>query len=604
MRLMVCVNLRWVLVFIALAGACSAPKADQKIGQPCDVLVDVGPSETAYVSNATDCPSHMCLKPAVRSADKSLDTAATCSAPCSTDFDCMGSVRGMNNVDDKRCKTGFACAVPFEVGPQCCEKMCVCKDFLPGGQASPPLACTSSQAAELVCKPSGPISTQATPGASLKYVVQTDLLMAPASPVIDLLFLVDNSPGMDTKQKALADAFPALLAQLKDLPGGPPDLHIGIVSSDLGAGTSPVSGNCRAQGDRGALQMKAGCGVRDGATWLEQNASGANFTGDLATAFACAAQLGTGGCGYEQQLKAVGVALQSEENAGFAGFLRDDAVLGIVLLTDEDDCSADWNTTLFSQALPNETTSLRCATRGHICNGKALEYPTTRAFEANLSDCQPDDSGTALMPVNDIVKAIRDSKLRPSEQIVVGGIFGWPVDGAQNAKYRIGTDPNPTAGSEGKWDYLPICQSAALGKSYAGLRMKAFVDAFGDNGMVSSLCTDDLSPALKQLGAKLRAKLSGGCMNVNLIDSRTDDGLQPDCRVVALFPSGKVYSESLVPSCDQVSDGPCWRLLSDPACPRGLRMEIHGGAAGTQLHKVTCRTCPLPGGCAPASETD
>jgi hypothetical protein len=29
-----------------------------------------------------------------------------------------------------RCKTGFACGVAFVVGPLCCQKLCLCKDFL------------------------------------------------------------------------------------------------------------------------------------------------------------------------------------------------------------------------------------------------------------------------------------------------------------------------------------------------------------------------------------------------------------------------------------------------------------------------------------------
>jgi hypothetical protein len=30
-----------------------------------------------------------------------------------------------------RCKSGFVCGVGFEVGPLCCKKICLCKDFIP-----------------------------------------------------------------------------------------------------------------------------------------------------------------------------------------------------------------------------------------------------------------------------------------------------------------------------------------------------------------------------------------------------------------------------------------------------------------------------------------
>ena len=69
----------------------------------------------------------------------------------------------------------------------------------------------------------------------------------------------------------------------------------------------------------------------------------ANYTGNLADTFTCIAALGEDGCGYEQQFTAITRALGADGQAPPAenqGFLRDDAYLAIVLITNEDDCSS------------------------------------------------------------------------------------------------------------------------------------------------------------------------------------------------------------------------------------------------------------------------
>src|SRR5205085_11472488 len=66
--------------------------------------------------------------------------------------------------------------------------------------------------------------------------------------------------------------------------------------------------------------------------------------------FTCMASVGAGGCGFEHQLEAVYAALHNNlpENAGF---LRDDAVLVVVFLTNEDDASAPPDTDVFDKNL-------------------------------------------------------------------------------------------------------------------------------------------------------------------------------------------------------------------------------------------------------------
>jgi len=45
-----------------------------------------------------------------------------------------------------------------------------------------------------------------------------------------------------------------MIAALQTLPGGLPDVHIGVVSSNMGAGNGAMGGNCgNGLGDRGLL---------------------------------------------------------------------------------------------------------------------------------------------------------------------------------------------------------------------------------------------------------------------------------------------------------------------------------------------------------------
>ena len=103
---------------------------DKAIGRPCDLTVDASAPQGAYNNNATDCPSHLCAKPAVQpGVSLDLDTGAYCTAPCASDNDCNGQTRDPSNPLDTRCRKGFSCAPFFDKGVECCVKLCLCRDF-------------------------------------------------------------------------------------------------------------------------------------------------------------------------------------------------------------------------------------------------------------------------------------------------------------------------------------------------------------------------------------------------------------------------------------------------------------------------------------------
>src|SRR5262245_39314881 len=72
---------------------------------------------------------------------------------------------------------------------------------------------------------------------------------------VDILFVIDDSPAMGLAQAALIRDFPAFLTALQDQ-SGVPNIHIGVISTDMGAGDSSIAG-CAPGGKSGILQNTA-----------------------------------------------------------------------------------------------------------------------------------------------------------------------------------------------------------------------------------------------------------------------------------------------------------------------------------------------------------
>jgi hypothetical protein len=125
---------------------------DKGIGRSCDVLTDASALQGVFNSEALECPSRICIKPVLdpNKAEQSPPTSAYCSASCSQDSDCDdGQIRDKSNANDRRCASGFVCGIPFVKGRLCCQKLCLCKDFLSSAGAVTPNGCKDG--ADLTC---------------------------------------------------------------------------------------------------------------------------------------------------------------------------------------------------------------------------------------------------------------------------------------------------------------------------------------------------------------------------------------------------------------------------------------------------------------------
>jgi hypothetical protein len=131
-------RLAWAGAFALAAVVLASGCENNDMGRTCDIKTDAGVSPTrgqgAYSTNAADCPSRLCIKPAVQagvaSDPKILDTGPYCTVECNSDSDCNGQTRDFGNPNDTRCRIGYTCAIPFDTGRLCCKKLCMCRDFL------------------------------------------------------------------------------------------------------------------------------------------------------------------------------------------------------------------------------------------------------------------------------------------------------------------------------------------------------------------------------------------------------------------------------------------------------------------------------------------
>jgi hypothetical protein len=158
---------------------------------------------------------------------------------------------------------------------------------------------------------------------------------------MDVLFVIDNSGSMGEEQGNLIANFP-LFIQVLDQSGL--DYRVGVTTSgrdysytmETPIGPLPMSQN---GGDNGRLLQPASCGMPR--RWIEKTDP------NVAQMFSCVANVGTSGPSDEMPLSAMRDALEERIADGYnAGFLRSDALLAIVFLTDEEDCSYEQSVNL------------------------------------------------------------------------------------------------------------------------------------------------------------------------------------------------------------------------------------------------------------------
>lgn len=203
---------------------------------------------------------------------------------------------------------------------------------------------------------------------------------------------------------------------------------------------------------------------------------------------------------YEQQLRSGLLAIDpTGRNADQAkSFLRDDAYLVIIFVTDEEDCSVAEGRSIA------ETDYNRCGL-----------LPTT-------------DDGGPLVPVAHYVNRFKALKRDPGK-VVVAAIAGDSTRGTpeerdlDRAAY-IDSKSNPrTCHNE-----TSVCNSVNGVADYAP-RMIELVRSFGPNGVFSNICSDEgIGPALESIARTIIQVINKACLPKPILDGLRVTRTGPD----------------------------------------------------------------------------
>ncbi len=318
-------------------------------------------------------------------------------------------------------------------------------------------------------------------------------------PMTDLLFVVDDSASMVDEQASLTVQLPTLVSVLvtgdrdrDGIPEFPPvqDLHVAVVTTDLGSGGSDVPSCGSAAGDDALLRTRgntssAGCmeTYPPFLTFVPGEVEPTRFAADLA----CVGRVGTAGCGIEQPLEAALEALTPSTSAlrfaggalghgdrENAGFLRDGSTIVVIALTDEDDCSladptrAD-RSTWASGADPN----VGCAADPAALHPIARYVDGFRALRADNPDLVVFGAITGVPPdmVTDTARLDYDALL---------------ADERMQDRALPGPPPEP-------W---PACDVPGRGRALPARRITQVAQRLAPNAVVQSICQEDFSAVL------------------------------------------------------------------------------------------------------------
>lgn len=398
---------------------------------------------------------------------------------------------------------------------------------------------------------------------------------------LNLLFVVDNSESMAGEQAALRAALPGFIRTLtkgeryQDDPSPfPPinDIHIGVVSTDMGIPGVVQVPNCDADGgdDGRLLQASSGAACEQAyPRFLSYRGDGSDAT-ELADDVSCLASVGTNGCGVEQPLEAALKALTTRdsldeagdpisqspfrfvatseqatfgrgdrENLGFLrmGGAQGDSVLAIIVITDHEDCSVKATGHLSPENQVPDDLNVRCVL------GQDALYDVQARFYAGLRALRPGrEDRVVFLGIAGV----------PSDLVDQQALAELDYDDASSRESFYTTvldDPRMQVAIEGgaSGKQTPSCTREVPGQdnpstAYPPRRIVELAKLFGKNGAVQSICQDDLRPALDAIHGLVQAQLGPQCLSRKLARGADD---KVACDLVWQLPAGSTRCDEL-----------------------------------------------------------
>jgi hypothetical protein len=429
---------------------------------------------------------------------------------------------------------------------------------------------------------------------------------------VDLLFVIDNTGSIAEEQARLTKAIAALIAPLED-GNVKADYRIGVTTTDSGnprcpsAMTTPEGGNlvlssCLDRVDAGEFTFNSEdfsvactdfCAKRDSdlqvlptstavdpqkvpRKWIERSGGTANVTGaDLVEALQCYLPQGVAGCGFESHLESMYLALagaQSPQSKNNFGFLRDQAQLAVVIVSDETDCSyapAHKDVFTANKVFWNDPdvdvapTSAMCWRAGVQCTGGAGIYSECHAENFDdQGDPGASDSDAVLQSVGkyiDFVKSIEANKqkLDEKQRVKVSLLTGVP-DGYETFDKEIAyADLPPNEDFQLNFGIGPGCvlgdPNLPEASAVPPVREREFAEAFADSQQrrLYSLCQDSYSAALQTISKEIADAMGAACMPncVRDVDPQTPV-VDANCE---LRETDIMGDETVIPKCVEVN---------------------------------------------------
>jgi hypothetical protein len=438
----------------------------------------------------------------------------------------------------------------------------------------------------------------------------------------DILFVIDNSGSMGREQGVLAENFSAFIDVLEAEDVGA-SYRIGVTDTE-GYGFLDAT-SCRQRLGDFSFQWQphpedlpivldeqfAGClaaceqeeieivptatdddPVLRARPWLEKTDGKANLPAgiSMADAFECIGPQGINGNGLEAPLESL-LAVAGETGRD-SGFLRDNALLAVIVVTDEADCSMSPSAAdriEFAEALysdPEGPSSGVCWNAGVECSGGPGIYDECHAVDRDFDGQLTTPGNGVLYPVSRYVDGLRDlsaGKLSRggNGQVLVAVLAGVPNDYPETGRVVYQDSDDPEFNRE--YGIGPGCgrgtEEIGDPPGIPPVRLLEFADAFrpSDDRNVFSICEQNYAVALEQIAAAI-ADLGGrACVPGCVADGNpAARGFQPDCEIVEQIGPNGGGSEDAggdVPPCRELDDGSwefptpdvdlCFRALAD-----------------------------------------
>jgi len=493
---------------------------------------------------------------------------------------------------------------------------------------------------------------------------------------VDILFVIDNSGSMGEEQANVAANFESFITVLED-PEVKANYRIGVTTTDNG---NPWCGSTGPEA--GKLQMTS-CRQRQGEfvfngvppadvtqiacldnctldaidiqptitevdpdpkprPWLESIEGRTNLpdsdgdgTSDYTTveAFQCFGPQGIAGCGFESHLESMYKAFlraEQDEEAQY-GFLRSAAILAVVMITDEVDCSYnnDFQSIFLPEAMGGNPdafwsdptaaapTSAVCWNAGVACTGSGSPYDECHSENKDVNGALgvPDDQAV-LHPVTRYTGFLQElenkkQELTPDQQILVALIGGVPIGyeaGTADLVYQLALDPV----EQGDFGIGAGCtnnMTTPVGTARPPVREKEFAEAFqvADQRNLFSVCSNDFSPALSAIADTIRDQIRPACMPSCVADiNPIEPGLTPQCNLIQEAPVNGQIVETNIPQCNADGTLPadadvCFIPLTDKTMGTASTVDDMSPECITEgwnleFRLVRAEDAPAPGG--------